>query len=79
MTDWDPAKRPTAQQCLAEFHARIDRLARWQLLLPVRDASSLTDLAPWIFKPYFVMSHYKEWLRLVRKARRLDLVKPQFR
>lgn len=79
MTDWDPAKRPTAQQCLAEFHARIDRLARWQLLLPVRDASSLTDLAPWILKPYFVMSHYKEWLRLVRKARRLDLVKPQFR
>ncbi|KZW02822.1 hypothetical protein EXIGLDRAFT_744341 [Exidia glandulosa HHB12029] len=78
MTDWEPSKRPTADQCLAEFHARTDNLPRWQLLLPVRDASFAANLPglEWDLRLRFMFAHYREWFRLARKAIRLGLPKP---
>ncbi|KZW02824.1 hypothetical protein EXIGLDRAFT_744343 [Exidia glandulosa HHB12029] len=79
MTDWDPSKRPTADQCLADFHVRTDRLPRWQLLLPVRDASWMKKIPDpgWLFTLRLLILHYREWFRLAKKAIRLGLPKPR--
>ncbi|KZV87513.1 hypothetical protein EXIGLDRAFT_723660, partial [Exidia glandulosa HHB12029] len=77
MTQCDPSKRPTAEQCLTDFHARTDRLPRWQLLLPVRDASYIARQpdSGWRLRVACFIIHWSEYFRLLRKALRLGLPK----
>ncbi|KZV87514.1 hypothetical protein EXIGLDRAFT_752196 [Exidia glandulosa HHB12029] len=76
MTQSDPSKRPTAEQCLADFHARTDRLSRWQLLRPVRDAHYILrqPVSGKVRRLCFLM-RWKEYFRLLWKAIRLGLPK----
>ncbi|KZV92405.1 hypothetical protein EXIGLDRAFT_647330 [Exidia glandulosa HHB12029] len=76
MTQCDPSKRPTAEQCLAKFHASTDRLSRWQLLLPVRNTlyvlrqPAMMAAIGWKMRLQFTVVHYVDWFRMFRKALR---------
>lgn len=77
MTQRLPEDRPTAQECLEQFHAATNGLSRWELLWPVLDASSWREGRPRKRVLELDCLHFRDWARLVVKALREGLCKPE--